>query len=106
MLRLRTDDPVGLLNRFRQLIRQKNRRGRIDTWEETACGFGHTAANWQGLAWFKAEVSGDGRELLFMLHKPRSEYAFAYYHGHLLQVFIEHLNDGFKSARYVDGRKK
>lgn len=106
MLRFKTDDPVVLLAAFRRLIRQSGRRGRIDSWEETASGFGHTAPNWQGLAWFKAEISMDSRELLFLLHKPKSEYAFAYYHGHLLQVFIEHLNDGFDSAKYTDGRKK
>ncbi|EKF64892.1 hypothetical protein B194_2112 [Serratia plymuthica A30] len=36
----------------------------------------------------------------------KNGYAYAYYHGHLLQTFIEHLGGSFSSSTFSDSRKK
>lgn len=105
-LKFRTDTPADLLAAFKKLINQRERKGKIDTWEEYDGGFRHTAPDWKARGLFRSSISGDGKYLLFSMKKVEDPFAYAYYHGHLLQTFIEHLNARFQWATYVDGRKR
>ena len=105
-IKFRTDAPDALLTKFKNLINQDEPKGRINTWEEYEKGFRHTSKEWKDSALFNATVSDDKKYLIFTLAKSQGAYAYAYYHGHLLQAFIEHLGKYFISSLYNDGRKK
>lgn len=106
MLRFYTAEPAALLSNFKQLINQKEPKGRIDTWEEHGKGFRHTAADWKEKGLFEASIATDNKSLEFKTIELSEPYAFAYYHGHLLQAFVEHLGSRFSSAEYRDFREK
>lgn len=105
-IKFRTDAPGALLNKFKNLINQDEAKGRINTWAVDGSEFHHTAKDWKDRALFKATISDDNKYLIFSIIKLQDKYAYAYYHGHLLQIFIEHLNEHFQSSHYSDGRKK
>jgi hypothetical protein len=102
MLRFKSSNPQGLLDNFKKLINQKETKGKIDTWEEHDGGFRHTSKEWKDLGLFKASLSDDGQHLLFSFSKSKGTYSYAYYHGHLLQSFVQHLNKHFELAQYLD----
>lgn len=104
MLRFKSSNPQGLLDNFKKLINQKEPEGKIDTWEEHDGGFRHTSKNWKDGGLFRAVISDDGQHLRFNLSTYKDDYSFSYYHGHLLQAFIEHLNKQFEWAQYIDKR--
>jgi hypothetical protein len=106
MLQFATDKPNELLQKFKRLINQKEKKGKIETWEEFEGGFRHTSEDWRKKGKFEAEISKDGKSLDFFLKKAEDHYTFSYYHGHLLQAFIEHLNNDFQKAQYTDTRSK
>jgi hypothetical protein len=106
VMKFRTDTPQHLLGEFKALIEQKEQKGKIDTWEVHDGGFRHTSQNWQDKGLFKAYISDDKKYLEFRLVKYSDSFAFAYYHGHLLQAFIEHLSGKFQHSLYSDGRPK
>lgn len=105
-IKFRTDTPSALLTKFKKLIAQDESKGRINTWEEYDEGFRHTAKDWKDKALFKAKISDDKKYLIFSISTLKDDYAYAYYHGHLLQTFIEHLSQDFQHSQYNDGRKK
>lgn len=37
--------------------------------------------------------------------KEERQIIYAYYHGHLLQTFVDHLGEHFSAARYADTRE-
>lgn len=106
VMKFRTDTPKNLLAQFKGLIEQKEPKGKIDTWEVHDGGFRHTSQNWRDKGLFKAFIPDDEKYLEFRLVTYKDAFAFAYYHGHLLQAFIEHLNDKFQHSLYIDGRQK
>lgn len=105
-IQFRTDAPSVLLTKFKDLINQHEAKGRINTWAVDGAVFRHTAKDWKDKATFKATISEDKKYLIFSISELQGDYAFAYYHGHLLQTFIEHLNEHFQHSYYSDGRKK
>lgn len=106
MIKYRTDTPGKLLTEFKTRINQREQKGKIDTWEEYGGGFRHTAHDWKDKGKFIATISEDDQYLIFRMEKFEDSFAFAYYHGHLLQAFIAHLSPHFQFARYVDAREK
>jgi hypothetical protein len=80
---------------------QKETKGKIVTWEKNSGGlYTHKSSEWKELAWLKASTS---RALLtFNIHHPKggfvSALAYAYYHGHLIETFLNHFELTFSSA--------
>lgn len=106
MIRFWTENPQGLLNKFKELINQDEPKGRINTWEEHKDGFRHTAKDWKETGLMEPVIADDKKSLYFKMTVAKGEYAYSYYHGHLLQTFIEHLSKHFKSAQFSDTRTK
>ncbi|WP_267106128.1 hypothetical protein [Xanthomonas sacchari] len=112
MLRFFAEDPSGLLEKFKRKIAARQGLRSIDTWEQVGENFGHTAERWKGKMVFKAQIGAvqDRRFLLFKVAsmskgtQEEQQMIYAYYHGHMLQTFIDHLGDEFTSAVYKDGR--
>ncbi len=105
-IRFWTGNPQGLLNKFKELIEQDEPKGRINTWEQHSKGFRHTANDWKELGLFTPKIADDKKSLVFSMTKAKGDYAYAYYHGHLLQTFIEHLSGRFDRATFSDSRTK
>jgi hypothetical protein len=97
-----TEKPKTLLSEFDKRIEQKEAKGKITTWEKSADGkfYTHKAAEWTKKAWFKPSTS-DGR-LTFNIVKPKDKnvttLVYAYYHGHLIETFLNHFDKDFSSA--------
>ena len=111
MITFYTSNPAKLLSSFKAHIAAEKGKGSIDTWEEVATDeFTHSAKNWKGKAVLKATPQTDGRpRLTFTISKLTGTQEeqlmnFSYYHGHILQAFIAHLNPQFTSAEYQDKR--
>lgn len=114
MLKFYTKDPAGLLKKFEEKIKAKVGQDSIQTWEQIGGNFSHTAERWKGKMSFKTEIdtAANGSSLIFLATaqngptKEDRQTAYAYYHGHLLQTFVDHFGDFFTVAKYVDNRKK
>lgn len=101
-----TSNPKALLKAFDERIAQAEPKGKITTWEKLADGvhYTHKATEWRYQAFFKPSVE-NGR-LIFHIIKPQdsdiSTVAYAYYHGHLTETFLNHFDlqfsDGVASA--------
>lgn len=105
-LKFKTDNPQALLNKFKELINQTEAKGKIDTWEEHGKGFRHTSKNWTEGNLFVPDIPESNDVLRFTMAEVKDSYGYAYYHGHLLQVFVQHLNTLFVSALFTDTRNK
>lgn len=93
-----TPDPAGLLKAFDARINQTETKGKITTWEKADDGhYTHKATEWNKRAWFKPVVES-GR-LTFNIIKPKNQnvttIVYAYYHGHLLETFLNHFDTLF-----------
>jgi hypothetical protein len=92
-----------LLNDFDARITQKEQKGKITTWEKSDDGmyYTHKAPEWTKKAWFKPSVSNDS--LTFNIIKPKdnhvSNIAYAYYHGHLIETFLNHFDKEFSAGQ-------
>ncbi|MBD8239512.1 hypothetical protein ALP39_200480 [Pseudomonas marginalis pv. marginalis] len=104
-LRFTTSDPMSLLENFKNLIKQTEPKGKIKSWIAIDGGFRHNS-DWKDKCLFQAVISADKTCLIFTTSQIKEEFAYAYYHGHLLQTFIEHLNTKFTGVNFFDGRKK
>lgn len=94
--------PADLLRNFKAKINQTEAKGKIDTWEISDDGryFTHKAPRWRALAWFWAEEVGTG--LRFNIAPSQGQTvtteAYAYYHGHLTETFLNHFDQNFRVA--------
>jgi hypothetical protein len=94
-----TPDPSGLLKAFDARIHQQEPAGKITTWEKSADGqyYTHKAAEWTKKAWFKPKV--ERGQLTFNIIKPKNRNVtievYGYYHGHLLETFLNHFDQSF-----------
>jgi len=98
-----TDRPGDLLKAFKDKINQKEQEGSITTWEITASGyFTHKGKQYGRDAFFWGEARPQDGVLLFKLIRPEgkniSSRAYAYYHGHLVETFLNHFDKLFTSA--------
>lgn len=97
----RTTNPSDLLHRFDTAINQTEWKGKITTWEKNPQGFyTHKAANWRHKAFFKPTITAG--VLTFSLVRPKSVVVtvatYGYYHGHLIETFLNHFDRLFTSA--------
>lgn len=97
-----TDKPSALLKSFNDRIEQTEQKGKITTWEKHSGGqhFGHKSPNWKGLAFFKPRIDSD--RLTFNIIRPKdktvSVKVYGYYHGHLIETFLNHFDELFSVA--------
>jgi hypothetical protein len=86
--------PKKLLQEFHALIDD----GTIKTWPyDTHKDFTHVSDQWKFKAWFRPTIE-DGR-LVFSIIRPKaktiSTATYAFFHGHLLQTFLDHFDKQF-----------
>lgn len=97
-----TDDAASLLAEFDKRIAQTEPEGKITTWEKGGNGlYTHKASDWAKQAWLKPTV---GKEILrFNIIHPAGKKLrrkdYSYYHGHLIETFINHFHDRFTNAQ-------
>jgi hypothetical protein len=106
-----TSDAQKILDNFDARIKQTQEKGKITTWEKSDDGiyYTHKAKEWNKKAWFKPTVGTD--RLTFNIIKPKNQNVttpvYGYYHGHLIETFLNHFDDDFKrgeaTARAVTG---
>ena len=91
-----------MLDEFYARVAQTVALGKITTWVRTDDGkfFTHKSVDWRGKAWFRSEVKAN--ELVFNIvpskDKTVSITAYGYYHGHLIETFLNHFDDLFSTA--------
>jgi len=101
-LKFITPKPQELLNMFNQAIDQTEAKGKITTWirSKDKIYYTHKAEKWNSEAWFKPSLH-DGA-LIFNIIKPQnkniSSIAYAYYHGHLTETFLNHFDNFFSES--------
>jgi hypothetical protein len=94
-----TDKPKALLNKFIVRVNQDEAEGKITTWKQHSDGkhYTHASKEWSGKAYMRPTVES-GR-LVFNIIKPQNStitwIVYAYYHGHLIETFINHFHDDF-----------
>lgn len=97
-----TSIPKALLGKFNARIAQDEAKGKITTWEISDDGryYTHKAAEWHAKASFKPVIGID--RLTFNIIKPKdqnvSSLAYAYYHGHWTETFLNHFDKDFSGA--------
>ncbi|WP_369975450.1 hypothetical protein [Xanthomonas bundabergensis] len=114
MLKFYTKDPAELLQKFKAKLKAKQGQDSIKTWEQVGENFGHTSERWKNKLEFKANVNAGAEKpnLAFTMTsiekgtQEEQQIVYAYYHGHLLQTFVDHLGEHFTAAYYADTRKK
>lgn len=97
-----TSEAKALLKEFDARIDQKEAKGKVTTWERSEDGnyYTHKAPEWNKKAWFRSKI--EANQLTFNLIKPKSSnisvIVYAYYHGHLLETFLNHFDKHFKDG--------
>ncbi len=97
-----TNNPISLLNEFNKRIEQTEAKGKITTWERSSNKkyYTHSSKEWHTKAWFKPNV--ESGKLIFNIIKPRNEtistVTYGYYHGHLIETFLNHFDGDFSRA--------
>lgn len=96
-----TGNAKSLLENFVYRINQKEIEDSIRTWSIDSDGdFTHKSDNWGRKAWFRPVVSSD--RLTFHIIKTQkiaiSTVVYGYYHGHLIETFLNHFDRSFSSA--------
>jgi hypothetical protein len=97
----RTGTPSGLLGKFDAAIHQIVPAGKIMTWEKTPSGhYTHKATDWRNKAFFYPVI--EGSTLIFKIVRPKDKIilrvTYGYYHGHLIETFLNHFDHDFSSA--------
>jgi hypothetical protein len=93
-----TETPRGLLKEFNDAVDQE----KITTWERDSDGdYTHKAQDWKKKLWLKP--TPETHRLAFYTIPPGGKKIarkdFAYYHGHLIETFINHFPKKFDLAR-------
>jgi hypothetical protein len=98
-----TDDARALLRNFDTKIEQVEQKGKITTWQKSTDGqyYTHTSNDWHARAWLKPNVKTD--HLVFNIIKPKNQnvstVVYGYYHGHLIETFLNHFDQNLSVAR-------
>lgn len=94
-----TSKPSALLSEFNRRIKQTDQKGKITTWElsEDEKFYTHKSKDWNGQAWFSPTI--DNGRLRFNIYPSKGKNvsitAYGYYHGHLLETFLNHFDQMF-----------
>jgi hypothetical protein len=94
-----TSQPNSLLAKFDAAVTQAEPKGKITTWEKSddEIYYTHKAAEWRKKAWLKPTAMTD--RLVFNIIRPQnaniSSLVYAYYHGHLIETFLNHFDEIF-----------
>ncbi|MEO6934977.1 MAG: hypothetical protein ABI171_06505 [Collimonas sp.] len=96
-----TTTPQTLLNNFDARIAQTEPKGKITTWEKASDGhYTHKATEWNKKAWLLPKVLNS--QLTFNIIRPNgsnvTSQVYAYYHGHLIETFLNHFDTSFSNA--------
>lgn len=96
-----TSNAKHLLEQFDARIAQTEAKGKIKTWQKNSGGYyTHVAPEWKEQAWFKPKIASD--RLTFNIVKSQDSVVtplvYAYYHGHLLETFLNHFDTLFSQA--------
>ena len=97
-----TSDAKSLLDNFNARIDQKEATGKVTTWERSEDGnyYTHKAQDWNRKAWFRPKI--EKNQLTFNLIRPKglgiSVTVYAYYHGHMLETFLNHFDKSFENG--------
>src|ERR1700760_2962072 len=97
-----TATPEALLKSFDARIAQTEPEGKITTWEKSDDGkyYTHKAAHWAKKAWLLPKI--EANQLTFNIIKPEnmnvSSMVYAYYHGHLVETFLNHFDEEFETG--------
>ncbi|SFT26583.1 hypothetical protein [Methylobacterium sp. yr668] len=98
----KTNNPSDLLKNFDSRIAQTEPKGKITTWEKLSDGvhYTHKSSNWRNLAFFKAKIENGQLKLNIVRPKDKnvSVEAYGYYHGHLVETFLNHFDKSFTDA--------
>lgn len=94
-------DPSALLKSFNDRIAQAAAEGKITAWIKKGDYYTHRADRWSGKAWLKAStVQGALRFNIVPSQGEKLASAdYAYYHGHLIETFLNHFDEKFTDAR-------
>lgn len=96
-----TSEPKALLDSFNEGIAQDNPKGKILTWVKDKDGdYTHVAENWKNKAWFRPR-SIDGALVFNILGRKKVAMpmvVYGFYHGHLVETFLNHFDERFSSA--------
>jgi hypothetical protein len=97
-----TKDAKSLLEAFDARIAQSEPKGKITTWEKSDDGkyYTHKAPEWNKKAWLRPKI--EASQLTFNIIKPKNKnvtaVAYAYYHGHLIETFLNHFDNSFQNG--------
>jgi hypothetical protein len=97
MITFSTSNPAGLLAKFDSAIAKGHASGGVATWQKIGSSYTHLAPQWAKLAYFAPEVRPDA--LVFNIIKNKGSNVsipvYGYYHGHLLETFLNHFDQDF-----------
>ncbi|MGZ0009589.1 hypothetical protein [Burkholderia gladioli] len=104
-----TSQAKKLLDSFNARIDQAEQKGKITTWEKVIHNnttyYTHKSTEWRNKAFFLPKIESD--KLTFNIIKPKENNitvtAYGYYHGHLIETFLNHFDDVFSSAHASAG---
>ncbi|MCS3395418.1 hypothetical protein NX868_06965 [Burkholderia thailandensis] len=104
-----TNQAKKLLDSFNAKIEQTEQKGKITTWEKVthnnATYYTHKSTEWRNEAFFLPKVESD--KLTFNIIHPNGKtitiQAYGYYHGHLIETFLNHFDEVFSSAHASAG---
>ncbi|WP_082721299.1 MULTISPECIES: hypothetical protein [Burkholderia] len=99
-----TDKAKSLLSAFNARIGQTEQEGKITTWlkitHDDTTYYTHKSTEWRDKAFFLPKIESD--KLTFNIIKPNNEdvttTVYGYYHGHLIETFLNHFDGVFSSA--------
>lgn len=99
-----THQGKNLLGAFDAKISQTDATGKITTWEKiehsNTIYYTHKASAWRNAAFFLPTIERD--RLTFNIIKPKEKVisieVYGYYHGHLIETFLNHFDQAFSDA--------
>ena len=100
MITFNTSDPAALLRLFDAAIIKGHAKGGITTWQKIGGDYTHAAPQWAQKAYFEPHIALGKLNFNIVKNKSTNVTAlvYAYYHGHLLETFLNHFDVNFTNA--------
>lgn len=97
-----TSNPSALLKKFKDAIQQDDAVGKITTWELDSDGdVTHKADQWAKKCWLRPSIAYG--QLVFNTIPPKDQNisitVYGYYHGHIIETFLNHFDKDFLEAK-------